>query len=331
MINNNEFIGKLRDFLNMKFIHGTSMLLTGSIAEGLESPTSDVDIFYFGPQAITPPLLNLIFEDRKIELTFWGENELNLVLDDLNRESYIGLSQRRLEQISKLIRGFVIDGPIPEQLLIIRNSSCLFMERLICYFYSMLQPMYDDVVGSDMHESEITASYQARCLFEFALEAFLVAGGDFYLKTKWRPRRIDRTYAQSEPVAIIFRKSVLGSPEQVRIKDFLYAVRRIFFRAILAIPDNIPQDILLSGSTQYCISSWVFFYADGDRYYVKSKQVMYSIDLTTLKILAAFNEPSNIETALHVCCFSLGIGQAKAKERIDALINRKLIQPEHEA
>jgi predicted nucleotidyltransferase len=192
---------KLTDFVNLlsselvaaaKFV-----LLVGSYSEGLETSTSDVDIYVCTTNGYSGTLHNA--EEmrrqphRRVEVSVVDVGFFEKNLKKANSNNYDGFLIREVEILHKLLKGTVLAGAAEYEAMTRSVSKDAFDDKVIKYFHDFSLNHYDDLVGAHQDNDGASAALFARFLVDSAVDAALAASGDTYPKLKWRLKRASRT------------------------------------------------------------------------------------------------------------------------------------------
>jgi predicted nucleotidyltransferase len=179
----------------------TFILLVGSLAEGLATTTSDIDIFVISREGFEGVLhstqSSATAGNRKIEITIISTAEVSRMVLSSKRESYNGLSLRELEMMHKLFKGRVIHGQAAHAELIPNNLIEQFRVKVVQFYTDLAYDCYDDMLGSYRESDFTSAAMFARSLLDASVDRWLALAGDTYPKPKWRFKRAENILPES--------------------------------------------------------------------------------------------------------------------------------------
>ena len=191
------------------------VLLVGSYAEGLDSPTSDVDLVFVGakPTSLAQPgeFAKCIIDGKRVEAWNLDLTEFKQRVAVADEATYRGRPVRELEFTHKLINAVCLAGEEAyEEVVAARRSP--FSARMSDHFSQSAEGVFKDVLGALQSQDFFTAAGQAREIVGFAVDAYLASQGDTYPKRKWRPRRLLRLRAQIPRLAAEYIAIEFGGP-----------------------------------------------------------------------------------------------------------------------
>lgn len=255
------------------------VLLVGSFAEGLDSPTSDVDLVFVGPNAATfapsGEFKRVVIHGRRVEA--WNLSLATFELHAAVADEHVfrGLPMRQLELTHKLVTAVCLAGKATYENAIAPRRAA-FPARMCDYFSQSAEGVFKDVVGALQVHDHVTAAGQARELVGFAVDAWLASKGDTYPKRKWRARRLLRRRERipalaAEYVAIEF--GGLGSLDESAVKKWIdkclalvrgFQLDQYFGTASAVMPADAPREMF-------------YLYRADDRFIVRSSSTVLQV------------------------------------------------------
>lgn len=187
-----------------------SVYCVGSLAAGLGSPRSDLDLYVFADEAQRSPVMTKV-EGRRIDIevreTDWLEQQLGWFNDRSKR--FLRAMARPRAHHDTLARFWyaaelVHDDEHAERLAAFRANPTHCAEVLAGEQLFLSLGILEDVVGFLEAEDDISALNQSRVLLARATQAYLCSRHQFYLGDKWIPTKIRLlldTHPEDRPAA----------------------------------------------------------------------------------------------------------------------------------
>ncbi len=282
------------------------ILVVGSFAEGLNTSTSDIDLFVVTKKDYSGKIFHS-GQDRRVdgkvvEVSILPESKIELAFSRYMSKSYVAFDPRELEYIHKICNSIIIYGEDSGCELRRRFDKHIFSINMKKYYGDYLADIYLDFVGSIAEVDTISAIGFADFMIETAADAWLAKCGDTYPKSKWRGKRINRL-AQVYPEVVghylqhVYQLSIdrLANSDSYFTASFAL-VRRLKCATHFGIAPDEPES---RTGTLYDLAKPFFITENEQGFYCKERDKVYSVDLVSGAILLCFYESRSLESTIN--------------------------------
>lgn len=299
--NKSDFTSALHQLNSQLISSCRCILVVGSFAEGLQSSTSDLDLFVIADD-YNGPFFNEIasgkYEGRTIEVKLLTSTSIAAALERYRSDSYAPYDPRELEYIHKICTGIPIYGESQASTLKLDFDHQVFCRNMTKYYSNYATDIFMDYVGAVVENDIISSIAFADFMVETAADGWLASRGDTYPKSKWRGRRIMRQSAPSELLSH-YRRHVY----QCRIDKIEDHSRYILDCFMLLMRLKCATEFGISPNETSCVQQlklckplMISKYPKG--YICRTLEKAYAIDSIAAAILLCCYEPRSKESII---------------------------------